>query len=415
MLSATANGLEPLFVDGPDLSALCTPTALLSICGHRNKFLAISFPFNAAIVGALEQVPRSSWDPAIDSWTIPDNQGSVDSLLVSLFETGLFCATEYSKSEKPTGKSKSQESSLPHPPLAPPGSGKHGVPCAAAAPGSPLATLPGESWISRMEEALAVRKYSPRTRKRYIAIISDFAAFISVSAEQAQHADITRYLSMMERKRGASASTLNQSISAIKFFYSSVYGRDVVSTRRPRADRKLPGVLSKEEAMRICMSPRNLKHRLILSIAYSAGLRVSEISRLKLGDIDTARGVIHVRSGKGRKDRYSILAVALKKMLADYLDLERPRIWLFEGPDGSALAIRTLQAVFYKAAEEAGIGKRVSIHNLRHSFATHLLEDGTDLRFIQVLLGHASPKTTQVYTHVAKRDVLKIRSPFDTE
>jgi site-specific recombinase XerD len=266
-----------------------------------------------------------------------------------------------------------------------------------------------------MEEALAVRKYSPRTRKRYIAIISDFAAFISVSAEQAQHADITRYLSMMERKRGASASTLNQSISAIKFFYSSVYGRDVVSTRRPRADRKLPGVLSKEEAMRICMSPRNLKHRLILSIAYSAGLRVSEISRLKLGDIDTARGVIHVRSGKGRKDRYSILAVALKKMLADYLDLERPRIWLFEGPDGSALAIRTLQAVFYKAAEEAGIGKRVSIHNLRHSFATHLLEDGTDLRFIQVLLGHASPKTTQVYTHVAKRDVLKIRSPFDTE
>ncbi len=404
MPSPLANGLEPLFIDGPDLSIPRSSTPLLTITGCGKGLLAVKIPFSTPLFNALKKVPGVVRGVERGTWTIPDNQGSVDFLLSALFDTGLFTDPS-APAPRANFKVSAQTTSAPAPPEPP-----RPMPARDAVLKSST-----EDWRSPLEEALAARKYSPRTRKRYLSIISDFMAFISVSLEQGQHADITRYLSMMERKRGASASTLNQSISAIKFFYRAVYGRESVVTRRPRADRKLPGVLSKEEAMSVCMAPKNLKHRLILSIAYSAGLRVSEISRLKLGDIDTSRGVIHVRSGKGRKDRYSILAVAVKKMLADYLDLERPRTWLFEGPDGSALAIRTLQAVFYKAAEEAGIEKSVSIHNLRHSFATHLLEDGTDLRHIQILLGHASPKTTQVYTHVAKRDVLKIRSPFDTE
>ncbi len=165
--------------------------------------------------------------------------------------------------------------------------------------------------------------------------------------------------------------------------------------------------------MRICTAPRNIKHRVALALAYSAGLRVSEIARLRVGDIDEDRGVLLVKGGKGRKDRYTILARKLVGMINAYRDLYHPRNWLFEGADGGPLSVRSLQAVFYKARKDACIDKQVSIHSLRHSFATHLLEDGTDIRYIQTLLGHSSAKTTQIYTHVARKDVLRIKSPFD--
>jgi len=266
----------------------------------------------------------------------------------------------------------------------------------------------------RIETTMRARKYSIRTIKRYLAILKDFAFLIGKSPKDADPTDIRTYLSHLEKDRKASASTLNQAISAIKFTIETVFGRDAPCTRRPKADRKLPGVLSKDEAIRICQTPKNLKHRVALALAYSGGLRVSEISRLRIGDIDIDRGVLLIRGGKGRKDRYTILAKNLATMISTYRDLYRPHEWLLEGPDGMALSIRSLQAIFYKACQDAEIDKQVSIHSLRHSFATHLLEDGTDIRYIQTLLGHASPKTTQIYTHVAKRDVLKIRSPFDT-
>ena len=262
---------------------------------------------------------------------------------------------------------------------------------------------------------MRARKYSIRTIKRYLAILKDFSSHIGKSPKDADPTDIRTYLSHLEKERKASASTLNQAISAIKFTIETVFGHEAPCTRRPKADRKLPGVLSKDEAMRICKAPKNLKHRVALALAYSGGLRVSEISKLRIGDIDIDRGVLLIRGGKGRKDRYTILAKTLATMITTYRDLYRPCEWLLEGPDGTALSIRSLQAIFYKAREDAHIDKQVSIHSLHHSFATHLLEDGTDLRYIQTLLGHTSPKTTQIYTHVARRNVLRIRSPFDTE
>jgi site-specific recombinase XerD len=175
----------------------------------------------------------------------------------------------------------------------------------------------------------------------------------------------------------------------------------------------LPGILSREEAMRIVTTPRNLKHRALLVLAYSAGLRVGELAALRIGDIDLSRGVIFVRCGKGRKDRYTILANKTRRLLETYLGLYQPKVWLFEGQGEGHLSARTIQEVFYRAKEAAGITKDVSIHSLRHSFATHLLEDGTDIRYIQELLGHANAKTTQIYTHIAKSDLLRIRSPYD--
>ncbi|HUW42068.1 MAG TPA: site-specific tyrosine recombinase/integron integrase [Rectinemataceae bacterium] len=266
---------------------------------------------------------------------------------------------------------------------------------------------------ARIETAMRARKYSIRTIKRYLQIMKDFTAFLGKSPSETTEVDITRYLSHLEKEREAAAATMNQAISAIKFSLEIAFGREAICTRRPRADRKLPGVLSKDEAMRICKAPRNIKHRVALALAYSAGLRVSEIARLRIEDVDEDRGVLLVKGGKGRKDRYTILARNLVGMINAYRDLHHPQTWLFEGPDGGPLSVRSLQAVFYKARDDAGIDKQVSIHSLRHSFATHLLEDGTDIRYIQTLLGHSSAKTTQIYTHVARKDVLRIRSPFD--
>jgi integrase/recombinase XerD len=261
--------------------------------------------------------------------------------------------------------------------------------------------------------ALRALKYSRRTTKRYLAIVDRYARFLDLPLIESDAQDAIRYLATLERDRGAAASTINQTISALRFLFTRVLGRELPLSRRPRADRRLPAVLSREEANMIVEAPRNLKHKSLLALAYSAGLRVSELACIKVADVDLARGVIMVRSGKGRKDRYTILADRMKRMLDIYLEVYKPAHWLFEGQGGGHISARSIQEVFYRAKELCGIGKDASIHSLRHSFATHLLEDGTDIRYIQELLGHVNAKTTQIYTHVAKKDFLRIKSPFD--
>jgi site-specific recombinase XerD len=265
----------------------------------------------------------------------------------------------------------------------------------------------------RMRYSLQARKYSRKTTTRYISVVMRYINYISCPLSDATVSDVTRFISYLEHESGSSASTINQAISAIKFLYVHVLGREMPVARRPKSDRHLPGVLSHEEAQRILDAPSNLKHRLLLAIAYSAGLRVSEIARLRIADVDTNRGLILVKQGKGRKDRYTILAEKTNHLVKVYLELYRPKSWLFEGKGGDHLTIRSIQEVFYRAKTRARIDKDVSIHSLRHSFATHLLENGTDIRYIQELLGHVNAKTTQIYTHVAKRDFLRIRSPYD--
>jgi integrase/recombinase XerD len=262
-------------------------------------------------------------------------------------------------------------------------------------------------------DTLRALKYSPKTISRYLAIIERYARFIHIPLIESGAEDAIHFLSYLEHDLGVSASTINQAISAIRFLYIRVFGRDAPLTKRPKADRRLPGILSREEAMRIISSPRNLKHRALLVLAYSAGLRVSEIAALHVGDVELDRGLILIRSGKGRKDRYTILAHKTNRLIKSYIELYAPHIWLFEGKNGGHLTTRSIQEVFYKAKAAQGITKNVSIHSLRHSFATHLLEDGTDIRYIQSLLGHVNAKTTEIYTHVAKRDFLRIRSPYD--
>jgi len=183
--------------------------------------------------------------------------------------------------------------------------------------------------------------------------------------------------------------------------------------QRPKKGRNLPSVLSEQEVQLILNSTDNLKHKAILSLIYSAGLRRSELINLQSGDIDSKRMYVIIRSGKGNKDRYSILSEKVLELLRQYFREYKPREWLFEGQYGGQYSATSIQNILKQAVRRAGIKKRVTVHTLRHCFATHLLEHGVDLRYIQELLGHQNPKTTEIYTHITQRGLGKIKSPID--
>ncbi len=369
--------------------------------------IRVQSEYSDEFVRLIKLVPGRRFDDASRFWNFP-----VENL--SLFKAAFSTWTIIAKG-KPTTASAQAVQPAPLPVVNPftirrPDSGSPS-PEETQSPSS----LPAN--VSRtLRDVLSAYKYSPKTARRYTAIAERFNAFIVPHPlERATIDDVQEYLSMLGRKNGAAAATLNQVISALKFLFNRVLGLPLQIEHRPRADKHLPGVLSRPEALRIIKAPKNLKHKLILSLAYSGGLRVSEIARLKTCDIDLDRRVIFIRGGKGRKDRYTLLAEKSRQLFLSYIEMYNPEAWLFEGQKGGHLSIRSMEEIFYRARTTANIDKEVSIHCLRHSFATHLLEDGTDLRYIQVLLGHASPKTTQVYTHVAKRNVLSITSPLDRE
>jgi site-specific recombinase XerD len=223
------------------------------------------------------------------------------------------------------------------------------------------------------------------------------------------------YLYYLVEEKQVSAVYLNQMISAYKILVVEVLRRkwEEFSIRRPKKEKKLPVVLSQKEVKRIIDSISNLKHRTFISLIYSCGLRLSELPNLKVSDIDSTRMQIHIRLGKGSKDRYVMLSQKILLLLREYWKRYRPKEYLFEGATrGKAIAMRTIQHVFYQAVIKSGILKRPSIHTLRHSFATHLLEQGVNLIAIQHLLGHSHIKTTTAYTHLQSSPA-SIKSPFD--
>lgn len=201
----------------------------------------------------------------------------------------------------------------------------------------------------------------------------------------------------------------------LSFIMGSMLKKKIVyDVKRPRKDKKLPEVLSKEEVSRIINGIANIKHKAILMTIYSAGLRLGEVARLEQAHIDRDRMLIFIKGAKGRKDRYTILSEKALELIDRYIRRYEPKKWLFEGAKaGRYLSRRSIEKVFEQACDRAVIKKDVSVHDLRHSFATHLLESGVDLRYIQELLGHASSKTTEIYTHVTTRSLGKIRSPLD--
>lgn len=264
-------------------------------------------------------------------------------------------------------------------------------------------------------QKLEVHRYSINTVKAYVNCFEKFINhFTELELHEISENEIQSFLQVLVQA-GRSNSYLNQMINAIKFYYEVVLGMPnrFYAIPRPRKVRKLPTVLSKEEAIALINSTNNIKHRCIAGLLYSAGLRMSELLNLKISDIDSKRMLIRVCGGKGKKDRYTLLSRSAITDLRTYYLEWRPKDYLFEGQEGGPYSGRSVQSVIKGAARKAGIRKRVTAHVLRHSFATHLLESGTDLRSIQVLLGHSSSKTTEIYTHVAINRLSNIRSPLD--
>ena len=264
---------------------------------------------------------------------------------------------------------------------------------------------------------MRLRGYSHKTIKSYLSCLRTLVRSLSPKhPRDATDQDLRSFvLNLIEVEEYAMA-TVNQFINALRLLYVDLYQRPMVlgNLPRPKRERKLPVVLNEEEVRGLFEKTTNLKHRALLMLVYSSGLRVGEVVRLRWEDIDEERRMIHIRGGKGKKDRYTILSEVVAEVLNRYRAIYQPKQWLFEGqPSEKYLSIRSAEYTFEQAAERAGIKKDVSIHSLRHAFATHMLEQGTDLRYIQHLLGHESIKTTEVYSHVSQRKVAKLRSPID--
>ncbi|MBI4539776.1 MAG: tyrosine-type recombinase/integrase [Gemmatimonadetes bacterium] len=274
----------------------------------------------------------------------------------------------------------------------------------------------GTEWREATLNELRLRGYSARTRKAYAHHVTRFMGFARKAPQELDASHIRAYLLDLIEHRGASRAHHSQAISAIKFFFDHVLMKPQAldAVPRPRKERRLPSVLSRQEVQRLLDALDNPKHRAIMMLAYSAGLRVGEVVRLKVEDLNEGRRLIHVRRGKGHKDRYTLLSDVALRAVQEYMRIHQPPDWLFPGarPD-RPISTRSVQKIIEVLRRRAGIEKRVTTHTLRHSFATHLLEAGTDPRHIQELLGHASPKTTEIYTHVSQRDLARIRSPLD--
>jgi site-specific recombinase XerD len=267
----------------------------------------------------------------------------------------------------------------------------------------------------RMIEDMTIRKFAPKTQHDYVQRVKNFAGFLGRSPDTASFEDVRRYQLHLTAS-GVGIPTINQTVSTLRFFFKVTLGRtDIVNhTQFVHEPRKLPVVLSPDEVARFLDAAPGLKYKAALSVAYGAGLRVSEVVALKVSDIDSKRMVIRIEQGKGHKDRYVMLSPHLLDLLRAWYKAARPQGWLFPGQNRvSPMSTRQLTRACHAAAHMAEIGKRVSPHTLRHSFATHLLEQNIDIRVIQVLLGHAKLDTTALYTRVATKTIQDITSPLD--
>lgn len=268
----------------------------------------------------------------------------------------------------------------------------------------------------RMLQEMQLRNYSKRSIQTYLASISQLAKYYRRSPDRISRQEIKDYLLYLINDKRMSKSTINQTISAIKVLQVDVLGQkwETVQVQRPRLPKDLPLVLSKKEIDRILAVTINLKHRAAIMTAYSGGLRLGEVCMLKPSDIDVERKQIRIAFGKGQKTRYTILSPRLLFTLREYWLRYRPQTYLFEGQKkGHPMCHGALRKAFNNSCRKAGIKKEVCFHTLRHSFATHLLEQGVNLRIIQHLLGHRSIKTTTVYTHLVNFSIEKITSPLD--
>jgi integrase/recombinase XerD len=358
-----------------------------------NPRIAIRFHYDKSLIEKVRLIPGRLWSPDDKVWHIPFNKDKLRALVEYLYADDIFIDdSAFHEREKMSSYGLRSNGS-----------------CRKLS----------EDQIHQIEAFrmwLKGKRYSERTCDTYIGLIKSFLLFFSdISVREITNNDIIHFNHQFILMNGYSISYQRQMVSAIKLFYKEVKHRrlDLDRLERPRKEKKLPVVFSMEEVGRIIRSIRNEKHRIMISLIYSAGLRISELLNLMPVDIDSTRMIIHIRSGKGRKDRIVPLSEKVFGSLRVYFRRYKPQVYLFEGLPGKRYSASSCRKVLKSAMERVGIKKQASLHTLRHSYATHLLESGTDIRYIQVLLGHESSRTTEIYTHVGRNRIEVIKSPFD--
>ena len=266
-----------------------------------------------------------------------------------------------------------------------------------------------EEILNKLRAELKIRGFSPLTVRNYSFFVEKFLGKNKKNSNELNIDDAKAYLGEMFDTK--SKNTIMLAAASLKFFYTQILGKEFSQVKMPKKDRRLPEVLTKEEVKKMIDSTDNIKSRLIISLLYSSGLRVSELVNLKVEDLNFGEGTGWVRRGKGSKDRLIIISENLTNELRSYLENKKDNVYIFSKE--KALTTRNIQKIIKGTRERAGINKKVTPHTLRHSFATHLLEQGTDIRMIQAMLGHASLNTTQLYTHISSEQIKKVKNPLD--
>ncbi len=353
--------------------------------------LRVAIGYHEGFIKMIRQFPYSKWDSGNKWWALPWTDNLLTDLKKECTQMGI--KVIYSEEAVAT-KAKRR--------------GRNDVPNYRECP-------------REMVDKLRELRYSEQTVKTYTSLFEEFINFYPLlEMKTIGEQQIIQFIRYLVTDRKVSSSYQNQSINAIKFYYERVLGgqRKFYFLERPNKEKQLPVVCSEQEITAILKATDNLKHRAILMTIYSAGLRISEAIALRLTDIDADRMQIRVQQAKGKKDRYTLLSKKTLDILTTYQQEFKPSYWLFEGQ--SSVPGKTVQysttsigAILKQAVSKAGVKKKVTVHTLRHSFATHLLEHGTDLRYIQHLLGHENPKTTQIYTHITTKGFDQLKSPLD--
>ena len=357
---------------------------------HRQqKIIKAAFAYDWELIALIKLQKSARWSQSLQSWYFPKKDFQLNRFFQSFKDKAFIDYSPLKKapSTTPLAKKSSKES-------------------------TPEIQLP-----KGFKEQLILMRYSQNTVKTYCSCLLKFKGhFKGKDIDSLSKEEIKSFLLHLIQEKKVSPSTQNQYINAIKFYYERVLGQEkmVFCIERPKKTKSLPKVISKNEVTRLIDQIHNLKHRAIVCLIYSSGLRMGEVLSLSLKDIHSKRGVICVRRGKGKKDRISILSPKILSLLREYVTVYRPNTYLFEGTKNKKYSSTSVNKIIQRATKKAQIKSNVTAHVLRHSFATHLLEQGTDLRYIQELLGHNSSKTTEIYTHITKKGFENLKSPFDS-
>jgi len=359
---------------------------------NQTALIGIEFKADKVITALTLRLPDVRWNKEFNMYTTPNRRHSLDHLF-NTFKGVAWVNCKYFFPDRPVSKGVNEPISLER---------KSNTDNYKRCP---------EEFLTKLE----LKRYAKSTAKTYISYFEKFMNFYaSKNLLDLNEEDIRTYLKQLSRQ-GVSDSSMNQAVNAIKFYYEQVLNMPnrFYRIERPRKKKPLPKVISKEEALRLVHTTTNTKHRCIISLLYGSGLRKNELLSLRPEDIDSKRMLIYIKNAKGGKDRYTLLGKNQLNDLRSYFKEARPKEYLFEAPNGGPYSATSVSNIVRRSAERIALSKSLTPHMLRHSFATHLLEAGVDLRYIQTLLGHSTSKTTEIYTHVAIKQLTRIDNLLD--